>query len=230
MTETKAVGGFFTQKELEQSKGITEKEKTKVQGTPLLCYVDTKKSQYAKDETRRFFLGEFDRCFDAQIPFTMSNKREEDAIMCDEILEINYAGGDYNSGYICGRKEIVPNFWVFQAHFKNDPILPGTMMLEGLYQTAQFLFASAGLLGVYEETELCVAKDSASKVSFRGQVQNISSNIYFQVHVKELVQNEKGIYITTFGKVIWNGKLVIYQENMVYHIKKKGCDTVGSVK
>lgn len=65
----------------------------------------------------------------------------------DEIVEIGLEGGKYNRGYAVGRKDLSSISWVFESHFHRDPVMPGTMMLEGLLQLAGFFGAFAGSKG-----------------------------------------------------------------------------------
>jgi 3-hydroxymyristoyl/3-hydroxydecanoyl-(acyl carrier protein) dehydratase len=41
-------------------------------------------------------------------------------------------------------KAIAPDLWFFEGHFKNDPCMPGTLMLEGAVQALAFFMAALG--------------------------------------------------------------------------------------
>jgi len=62
----------------------------------------------------------------------------------DEIVDIDLKGGKYGRGYAVARKDLSSMSWVFESHFYRDPVMPGTMMIEGLLQLAGFCGAFAG--------------------------------------------------------------------------------------
>ena len=64
--------------------------------------------------------------------------------MLTRIPLIDPKGKAFGGGRIIGEWDVDPDFWAFDAHFKNDPILPGILMTEGINQTLNFLFYYAG--------------------------------------------------------------------------------------
>ncbi|URZ08446.1 hotdog family protein [Clostridium felsineum] len=222
ISTTKAIGGFFTQKELDSATGIVNKFQVtnNIEGKEFLHFSQSTKTEYDSTYTREFFEGNINECFhgNSSVTFDEQRIRNKNAIMVDEILKINYQGGKYKSGYICAQKYLDASFWAFKAHFKNDPVLPGTTMLEGLNQTMEFLCAHAGLFGYYDKTRYYEAANSIMKVCFRGQVRPIQSILKYEIHVKSSEKTNNGIYITIDGDVTWNNIHVIHQENMVYRI------------
>src|SRR5689334_4422172 len=62
----------------------------------------------------------------------------------DEIVEISAQGGNFGHGYAIARKELSSMTWVFDSHFPEDPVMPGTMLIEGLLQLAGFFGAYVG--------------------------------------------------------------------------------------
>src|SRR4051812_8875999 len=65
----------------------------------------------------------------------------------DEIVEISTHGGKYGHGLAIARKELATMSPVFNSHFYCDPVLPGTLMVEGLFQLTGFFGAYLGWKG-----------------------------------------------------------------------------------
>jgi 3-hydroxyacyl-[acyl-carrier protein] dehydratase / trans-2-decenoyl-[acyl-carrier protein] isomerase len=65
----------------------------------------------------------------------------------DEIIEIGIDGGKFGRGYAIARKRLSSMNWVFDSHFPEDPVMPGTMLIEGLLQLAGFFGAYVGERG-----------------------------------------------------------------------------------
>ena len=62
----------------------------------------------------------------------------------DEVVEISTRGGKFERGYAIARKDLSSMTWVFDSHFPEDPVMPGTMEVEGLLQLAGFFGAYVG--------------------------------------------------------------------------------------
>ena len=59
-------------------------------------------------------------------------------LMMDRITKITKDGGNYNKGEIIAELDIKPNLWFFDCHFKNDPVMPGCLGLDALWQLVGF--------------------------------------------------------------------------------------------
>jgi len=61
-------------------------------------------------------------------------------LMIDRISHISDIGGKYDKGKIEAEMDIDPSDWFFQCHFKNDPVMPGCLGLDGFWQLVGFFF------------------------------------------------------------------------------------------
>ena len=59
-------------------------------------------------------------------------------LMFDRITEIAETGGEYGKGEIVAELDIKPDLWFFACHFKGDPVMPGCLALDALWQLLGF--------------------------------------------------------------------------------------------
>src|SRR6185437_9291950 len=62
----------------------------------------------------------------------------------DQVIDISAEGGAFGRGYAVARSDLASRAWVFDSHFPRDPVMPGTMLVEGLLQLAGFFGAYVG--------------------------------------------------------------------------------------
>jgi 3-hydroxyacyl-[acyl-carrier protein] dehydratase/trans-2-decenoyl-[acyl-carrier protein] isomerase len=68
-------------------------------------------------------------------------------LMFDRITEISETGGENGKGYIRAELDVKPDLWFFQCHFKGDPVMPGCLGLDGLWQLVGFFLGWVGAEG-----------------------------------------------------------------------------------
>jgi 3-hydroxyacyl-[acyl-carrier protein] dehydratase/trans-2-decenoyl-[acyl-carrier protein] isomerase len=65
-------------------------------------------------------------------------------LMFDRITEINDDGGAYNKGIIKAELDIKDDLWFFDCHFKGDPVMPGCLGLDAMWQLVGFYLGWLG--------------------------------------------------------------------------------------
>jgi 3-hydroxyacyl-[acyl-carrier protein] dehydratase/trans-2-decenoyl-[acyl-carrier protein] isomerase len=68
-------------------------------------------------------------------------------LMFDRITKINETGGSAGKGEIEAEFDVNPNLWFFKCHFQDDPVMPGCLGLDALWQMVGFFLGWAGGLG-----------------------------------------------------------------------------------
>ncbi len=68
-------------------------------------------------------------------------------LMFDRIAEITETGGEHGKGRIVAEFEIRPDHWFFACHFKGDPVMPGCLGLDALWQMTGFFLGWMGAPG-----------------------------------------------------------------------------------
>src|SRR5665213_2191448 len=65
-------------------------------------------------------------------------------LMFDRISEISATGGEYGKGLIRAELDVKPDLWFFGCHFKGDPVMPGCLGLDALWQMVGFFLGWTG--------------------------------------------------------------------------------------
>ena len=65
-------------------------------------------------------------------------------LMFDRITEISEKGGEFGKGLIRAELDVKPDLWFFGCHFKNDPVMPGCLGLDAMWQMVGFYLGWIG--------------------------------------------------------------------------------------
>ncbi len=104
-----------------------------------------------------------------------------DMLMMDRINRISDEGGAYGKGDILAELDIDPDLWFFQCHFPGDPVMPGCLGLDAMWQAVGFFLAWLGnpghgrALGVGEVKFTGQVLPSAEKVTYRLDIKRVIS-------------------------------------------------------
>jgi len=104
-----------------------------------------------------------------------------DMLMMDRINRISDEGGAYGKGEILAELDINPDLWFFQCHFPGDPVMPGCLGLDAMWQAVGFFLAWLGnpghgrALGVGEVKFTGQVLPSAEKVTYRLDIKRVIS-------------------------------------------------------
>lgn len=222
-----AIGGFFTDQDLENSKGIPARQNISIaeQGLKrqVLPYITCAKQTFDERDLEYFYNGKFTECFMSP-QYNNSNSKDYYTSplvrMIDRIKEIHFSGGAYGLGEIIGEKELYPDHWAFNVHFKNDPIFPGTLMLDGINQVIFFYMIYSGVHVRYGGMNIVTSKGITSKGSFRGQVKRIRSKLRFHISIKDIDEQSDYFRIVADADVFWQDKDILRAENVCVTIQK----------
>jgi len=68
-------------------------------------------------------------------------------LMFDRITEISETGGEFGKGLVRAELDVKPDLWFFLCHFKGDPVMPGCLGLDALWQMVGFFLGWLGSPG-----------------------------------------------------------------------------------
>ena len=101
-------------------------------------------------------------------------------LMFDRITNINETGGVFQKGEIVAELDIKPDLWFFDCHFKGDPVMPGCLGLDAMWQLVGFY------LGWLEQPGKGRAL-GVGEVKFTGQVLDKVKKVTYQISIKRLI-------------------------------------------
>jgi 3-hydroxyacyl-[acyl-carrier protein] dehydratase / trans-2-decenoyl-[acyl-carrier protein] isomerase len=101
-------------------------------------------------------------------------------LMLDRITHISDTGGEYNKGEIKAELDIKPDLWFFECHFKNDPVMPGCLGLDAMWQLVGFYLGWMGHPGRGRAL-------GVGEVKFTGQVLPTAKTVQYQINIKRVI-------------------------------------------
>ena len=104
-------------------------------------------------------------------------------LMLDRITQISSEGGLYGKGEITAEMDIKPDLWFFKCHFENDPVMPGCLGLDAMWQLVGFFLGWLGGLGRGRAI-------SVGDVKFSGQVLNTAKKLTYQINIKRVIMRK----------------------------------------
>ncbi len=125
-------------------------------------------------------------------------------LMVDRINSITADGGRYGKGCMLAELDVSPDLWFFACHFTGDPVMPGCLGLDAMWQLIGFFLAWQGGPGHGRAL-------GCGEVTFSGQVTPKNRLVTYRVDMKRVVLRKlvMGIGDATMevdGRVIYTGK------------------------
>jgi 3-hydroxyacyl-[acyl-carrier protein] dehydratase/trans-2-decenoyl-[acyl-carrier protein] isomerase len=125
-------------------------------------------------------------------------------LMFDRISEISETGGEYGKGVIRAELDVKPDLWFFGCHFKNDPVMPGCLGLDALWQMVGFFLGWTGGEGRGRALGL-------GELKLAGQVLPNVRKVVYNVDIKRVMRSKLvlGIadgWLSMDGEIIYRAK------------------------
>jgi 3-hydroxyacyl-[acyl-carrier protein] dehydratase/trans-2-decenoyl-[acyl-carrier protein] isomerase len=121
-------------------------------------------------------------------------------LMFDRISEISEKGGEFGKGFIRAELDVNPELWFFGCHFKGDPVMPGCLGLDALWQMVGFFLGWLGSQGRGRALGL-------GELKFAGQVLPNVKKLVYNVDFKRVMRSKLVLGIAD-GWVSADGEIV----------------------
>jgi 3-hydroxyacyl-[acyl-carrier protein] dehydratase/trans-2-decenoyl-[acyl-carrier protein] isomerase len=136
----------------------------------------TKKSSYSYEDLLACGRGELFGPGNAQLP-------KPPMLMFDRIVSITDDGGVHKNGSIVAELDITPDLWFFACHFNDDPVMPGCLGLDAMWQLIGFYLGWKGGPGRGRAL-------GAGEVKFTGQVLPTAKLVRYHIDLKRVIMRK----------------------------------------
>jgi 3-hydroxyacyl-[acyl-carrier protein] dehydratase/trans-2-decenoyl-[acyl-carrier protein] isomerase len=104
-------------------------------------------------------------------------------LMFDRITSISEEGGEFGKGHIRAELDVNPDLWFFQCHFKGDPVMPGCLGLDAMWQMLGFFLGWSGSPGRGRAL-------STGEIKFSGMVVPSVKKVEYGVDLKRVLRSK----------------------------------------
>ena len=159
----------------------------------------TQKNAYDREQLLQCGHGQMFGPGNAQLP-------TPNMLMMDRITRIADSGGKYNKGEIVAELDIQPDLWFFGCHFPGDPVMPGCLGLDAMWQLVGFYLAWLGNPG--RGRALGVAE-----VKFAGQVLPTATKVTYFIDIRRVLAQKLVLGIAD-GRMEVDGREIYTAKNL----------------
>lgn len=151
------------------------------------------KSSYSYEELIACGNGELFGPGNAQLPLPPM-------LMFDRITHISQEGGEHGKGEIRAELDVSKDLWFFDCHFKGDPVMPGCLGLDAMWQLVGFYLGWLGAPGSGRALGL-------GELKFTGQVLPEIKKVEYVLDLKRVI-NRKLVLGIADGRVVADGETI----------------------
>jgi 3-hydroxyacyl-[acyl-carrier protein] dehydratase / trans-2-decenoyl-[acyl-carrier protein] isomerase len=127
-------------------------------------------------------------------------------LMFDRITRIAAEGGAYSKGEVIAELDVKPDLWFFDCHFQGDPVMPGCLGLDAMWQLVGFYLGWTGAPGKGRAL-------GVGEVKFTGQVPPKVRDVRYIIDLKRVI-NRKLVLGIADGHVEADGQLIYVAKDL----------------
>ena len=128
-------------------------------------------------------------------------------LMFDRITEINSSGGKYSKGEVYAELDVNPDRWFFDCHFKEDPVMPGCLGLDAMWQLVGFFLGWIGNPGKGRAL-------GVGTVKFTGEVLQNIKLVKYEIDMKKIMSPGGTTVGLANGMVLADDKKIYSADNL----------------
>jgi 3-hydroxyacyl-[acyl-carrier protein] dehydratase / trans-2-decenoyl-[acyl-carrier protein] isomerase len=156
-------------------------------------------SSYTRDDLLKSSEGGYFGPGNAQLP-------APPMLMMDRITEISVDGGKFGKGRIVGELDITPDLWFFHCLFPGDPVMPGCLGLDAMWQMIGYWLGWSGSPGKGRAI-------GVGEVEFKGQITPSIRRLRYEVDMRQVRRGKLVLGIAN-GRVLADDRCVYIAKDM----------------
>jgi 3-hydroxyacyl-[acyl-carrier protein] dehydratase/trans-2-decenoyl-[acyl-carrier protein] isomerase len=127
-------------------------------------------------------------------------------LMFDRITRIDEVGGAYGKGTLHAEQDIHPDLWFFACHFEGDPVMPGCLGLDAMWQLAGFYLPWLGEPGRGRAL-------GVGQVKFTGQVLPSAKLVRYEIDIRRVMRGKLSLVIAN-GRTFVDDRLIYAADDL----------------
>ncbi len=127
-------------------------------------------------------------------------------LMFDRITGISEEGGSHGKGFIRAELDIRPDLWFFDCHFIDDPVMPGCLGVDAMWQLTGFYLPWLGEQGRGRAL-------GVSEVKFTGQVLPSARVVSYEIDIRRVMRGKLRLVIAD-GRTLVDGREIYTASNL----------------
>lgn len=167
----------------------------------------TPQPSYSKEDLLRSSEGGYFGPGNAQLP-------APPMLMMDRITALSLDGGRYRKGHVVGELDITPKLWFFDCLFRGDPVMPGCLGLDAMWQMVGFFLGWSGGEGRGRALGL-------GDLKFSGQVLPTARKVVYNVDIKRVMRSKLVLGIAD-GWLSMDGEIIYRAKDLKVGLFKQG--------
>ncbi|MEO7241960.1 MAG: hypothetical protein ABIW85_03545, partial [Variovorax sp.] len=224
--------GFFSNERLETGRGVVADA---MEAAPRACRENTTafahliaptKSSLSEAQVEALRRGDLAEAFEGISAFAGKSLAPSLRLpsgrmhLVDRITELDPEGGRFKLGLVHGEADITPDKWFLTCHFKDDPVMPGTLMYECCLHTLRVLLLRNGWLtdDVSLDVHFAPIEGQTSQLRCRGQVLPATKQVGYRVEVEEIGYDPEP-YAIARASMFADGRHVVEMQGMSVRIR-----------
>ncbi len=156
-------------------------------------------SSYKKEDLLKSSQGGYFGPGNAQLP-------APPMLMMDRIIEISVDGGEFGKGHVIGELDITPDLWFFDCHFPGDPVMPGCLGLDAMWQIIGYWLGWSGSPGKGRAV-------GVGEVKFQGDIKPDIKRVRYEVSMRQVRRGKLALGIAN-GRVFADDTCVYLAKDM----------------
>jgi len=128
-------------------------------------------------------------------------------LMFDRINKINNNEGSFNKGHVEAELDIKADLWFYNCHFKGDPVMPGCLGLDAMWQLVGFYLGWLGNPGKGRAL-------GVNQVKFTGEVKKNVKKAVYKIDIKKILVKDDTTVGLANGILLADGEKIYTAENL----------------